>query len=620
NHLAPSMGKEAKMSLGGFANRIAHVNLNTGKVDFKPIPEEWAQKYIGGRGLGVKYVFDNGPQVDPLSPENILCFINGPLTGTEVNLSGRMAVVTKSPLTHTITDSHHGGWSAARLRWAGFDGIIVKGKAENPVYIYIHDDKVEILDASDVWGMGVHDTVAHFQEKYGEKDLSVITIGQAGENLSRFACWINEDDRASGRGGTGCVGGSKNLKAILIKAPKAIPKAANREAFRAAHEQALEQLMDERFVTSPRKGGLSVYGTNVLMNMVNVIGGMPTKNSQLTYFEPHENISGEYVEENILVNDPTCHACPVACKKEVEIKEGPYAGLRMESVEYESAWALGANCDNDDVAGVAKTIDQCNDYGLDTIEMGNVLSAYMEAAQRGYLNGDGLEWGDVGGMVETIRKVAFREGIGDLLAEGTERAAKTWGHPEIAMTVKGQAIPAYDPRGIKGMGIGYATSNRGACHLRGYTPAAEVVANVLYTTDLTDPLEWKGKGELTVIFQNVHTMTDCLDVCKFATFSETLDTFAAQYSAVTGVEVDADYLLKVGERVYNLERYYNNLAGFGEGSDYLPERFLKEPSTGPGSEGQICELPEMLEEYYEARGWENGVVPEIKLKELGIID
>ncbi|MGD8751790.1 MAG: aldehyde ferredoxin oxidoreductase family protein [Anaerolineales bacterium] len=608
------------MSLGGFANRIAHVNLNTGKVDFKPIPEEWAQKYIGGRGLGVKYVFDNGPQVDPLSPENILCFINGPLTGTEVNLSGRMAVVTKSPLTHTITDSHHGGWSAARLRWAGFDGIIVKGKAENPVYIYIHDDKVEILDASDVWGMGVHDTVAHFQEKYGEKDLSVITIGQAGENLSRFACWINEDDRASGRGGTGCVGGSKNLKAILIKAPKAIPKAANREAFRAAHEQALEQLMDERFVTSPRKGGLSVYGTNVLMNMVNVIGGMPTKNSQLTYFEPHENISGEYVEENILVNDPTCHACPVACKKEVEIKEGPYAGLRMESVEYESAWALGANCDNDDVAGVAKTIDQCNDYGLDTIEMGNVLSAYMEAAQRGYLNGDGLEWGDVGGMVETIRKVAFREGIGDLLAEGTERAAKTWGHPEIAMTVKGQAIPAYDPRGIKGMGIGYATSNRGACHLRGYTPAAEVVANVLYTTDLTDPLEWKGKGELTVIFQNVHTMTDCLDVCKFATFSETLDTFAAQYSAVTGVEVDADYLLKVGERVYNLERYYNNLAGFGEGSDYLPERFLKEPSTGPGSEGQICELPEMLEEYYEARGWENGVVPEIKLKELGIID
>jgi aldehyde:ferredoxin oxidoreductase len=614
------MGKEAKMSLGGFANRIAHVNLNTGKVDFKPIPEEWAQKYIGGRGLGVKYVFDNGPQVDPLSPENILCFINGPLTGTEVNLSGRMAVVTKSPLTQTITDSHHGGWSAARLRWAGFDGIIVKGKAENPVYIYIHDDKVEILDASDVWGMGVHDTVAHFQEKYGEKDLSVITIGQAGENLSRFACWINEDDRASGRGGTGCVGGSKNLKAILIKAPKAIPKAANREAFRAAHEQALEQLMDERFVTSPRKGGLSVYGTNVLMNMVNVIGGMPTKNSQLTYFEPHENISGEYVEENILVNDPTCHACPVACKKEVEIKEGPYAGLRMESVEYESAWALGANCDNDDVAGVAKTIDQCNDYGLDTIEMGNVLSAYMEAAQRGYLNGDGLEWGDVGGMVETIRKVAFREGIGDLLAEGTERAAKTWGHPEIAMTVKGQAIPAYDPRGIKGMGIGYATSNRGACHLRGYTPAAEVVANVLYTTDLTDPLEWKGKGELTVIFQNVHTMTDCLDVCKFATFSETLDTFAAQYSAVTGVEVDADYLLKVGERVYNLERYYNNLAGFGEGSDYLPERFLKEPSTGPGSEGQICELPEMLEEYYEARGWENGVVPEIKLKELGIID
>ncbi|MCK4978421.1 MAG: hypothetical protein KAS36_15920, partial [Anaerolineales bacterium] len=448
----------------------------------------------------------------------------------------------------------------------------------------------------------------------------VITIGQAGENLSRFACWVNEDDRASGRGGTGCVGGSKNLKAVVIKAEKAMPKPVNQEAWKTAHDQALAQLMDERVVTSPKKGGLSVYGTNVLMNMVNVIGAMPTKNSQFTYFEPHEKISGEYVQENILVANPTCHACPVACKKEVEITEGPYAGLRMESVEYESAWALGANCDNDNVASVAKMIDQCNDYGFDTIEMGNVLSVYMEASEKGYTNGaGGLNWGDYEAMVATIDKIAMREGIGDLLADGSERTAKSWGHPEISMTVKGMAIPAYDPRGIKGMGIAYATSNRGACHLRGYTPAAEVVANVLGPTDLTDPLDWKGKGELTFIFQNVHTVTDCMNVCKFATFAESLDTFAAQYSAMTGVEVDVDFLLKVGERVYNLERYYNNLAGFGEGSDYLPERFLKEPSTGPGSEGQVCELAEMLEEYYEKRGWENGVVPESKLKELDII-
>ncbi|MFC2025660.1 aldehyde ferredoxin oxidoreductase family protein [Chloroflexota bacterium] len=609
------------MTLGGFADRVGFIDLTEGKVTFDAIPEDWKRKFIGGRGVGVKYVFDNGVDVDPLSPDNILCFMNGPLTGTEVNMSGRMAVVTRSPLTGTVTDSHHGGWSAARLRWAGYDGLVVKGKAESPVYIYIHDDEVEILDASQVWGNGVHDTVKFFQEKYGEKDLSIISIGQAGENLSKFACWVNEDDRASGRGGTGCVGGSKNLKAIVIKAEKAMPKAKNREAWKGAHAQALAEIMSEDVITSPRKGALSVHGTNVLMNMVNAIGSMPTKNSQFTFFETHENLSGERVKETILVNDPTCHACPVACKKEVEIVEGPYKGLRMESLEYESAWAFGANCGNDDVASVAKLIDQCNDYGLDTIEMGNVLSVYQEASEKGYTNGDGgLAWGDYEAMVDTVRNTAFREGVGDLLANGTERAAKKWGHPEIAMTVKGMSIPAYDPRGIKGMGIGYATSNRGACHLRGYTPAGEVVGNVLGPAEITDPLEWEGKGKLAIIFQHVHTVTDCLDICKFATFAESLDTFAAQYQAITGAEADAGYLLEVGERVFNLERYYNNLAGFREGSDYLPERFLTEPSQGPGSEGHVCELDDMLAEYYEERGWMDGVVPESKLRELEIIE
>jgi aldehyde:ferredoxin oxidoreductase len=406
----------------------------------------------------------------------------------------------------------------------------------------------------------------------------------------------------------------------VIKGEKKIPKAANFELWKEVQSKTMAQLNDESVVTSPRKGGLSVYGTNVLMNMVNEIGAMPTKNSQLTFFEPHEDISGETIEETILVNDPTCHACPVACKKEVEITEGPYKGLRMESFEYESAWALGANCDNNYAAGVAKLIDLCNDYGFDTIEMGNVLSVYMEATEKGFTNGGGnLDWGEHQDMVALVPKIAAREGIGDVLTKGAERTAKYFGHPEIAMTVKGLAIPAYDPRGIKGMGLGYATSNRGACHLRAYTPAAEVVGNVLGPAEITDPLEWKGKGELTIVFQNVHTVTDCLDVCKFATFAESMDTFAEQYSAVTGKPADADYLLKVGERVFNLERHYNNLAGFREGSDYLPERFLNEPSTSVGSEGQVCELDLMLEEYYQARGWEDGVVPESKLRELEII-
>jgi aldehyde:ferredoxin oxidoreductase len=243
----------------------------------------------------------------------------------------------------------------------------------------------------------------------------------------------------------------------------------------------------------------------------------------------------------------------------------------------------------------------------------------MEATERGLLDGDGLVWGDAAGMLELLKKIALRDGLGDALANSPAKAAKHWGAPEISMSVKGMSIPAYDPRGIKGMGIAYATSNRGACHLRAYTPAAEVIGNVLGPSEVSDPLEFEGKGKLTVIFQNVHTVTDCLDVCKFATFAVSLDGFAAQYAAITGNPMDVDDLLKVGERVYNLERHYNNLAGFGEGSDYLPERFLKEPSDGPGSEGQVCELDAMLAEYYAERGWVNGVVPESKLKELEII-
>ncbi|WP_423226696.1 aldehyde ferredoxin oxidoreductase family protein [Candidatus Amarolinea aalborgensis] len=609
------------MNMGGYTNRVAWVDLTTGSVDYRPIAEEDARKYIGARGLGVKYVFDNGPQVDALSPENILCFMNGPLTGTDVNLSGRMAVVTKSPLTDTITDSHHGGWSAARLKWAGFDGLVFKGKAEKPVYAYVEKGQVTLYDASDLWGKHVHETIQILQERHGgPKDLSVITIGPAGENLVKFGCWMNENDRASGRGGTGCVGGSKHLKAIVIKGDHADrPRPADKEAFKAAQKVALQQLMDDRVLTSPRKGGLSVYGTNVLMNITSTMGALPVRNGQVTSFGEHADLlSGEHVKATILVNDPTCHACPVACKKEVDVTEGPFK-VHMESVEYEPAWSLGAFCGNDDVAAVAYLIDRANDYGFDAIEIGTVMAMYMEVTQRGYANGEGLAWGDTHAMVEMARKIAFREGVGNILAEGTGKAAALLGHPELGMHAKGQGIPAYDPRGIKGMGLGYATSNRGACHLRGYSPAAEVAGNVLGPGGKVDPLAWEGKGNLLFVFQNVHAMTDCLDVCKFATFAESLDSFAAQFAAITGAPCTAADLLTAGERVYNLERYYNNLNGFREGSDTLPKRFLEEASTMPGSDGHVCELDKMLEEYYQVRGWVNGVVPEAKLKELQIL-
>jgi aldehyde:ferredoxin oxidoreductase len=615
------------MAIGGFKDKVAWVNLTDGSVEYKGINEEDAKKYLGARGLGVKYVFDNGPEVDPLSPDNILCVMNGPLSGTDVNMSGRLAVVTKSPLTGTVTDSHMGGWTAAKLKWAGFDGLVFKGKAEKPVYAYVENGELTLHDASDVWGQGVDETLQTLTERHGGSAkggkgvVDGMAIGPAGENLVKFACWVNIDERAAGRGGTGAVAGSKNLKAIIIKGERSgKPQPANKEADKEARKVALKAIMAEENITSPRKGGLSVYGTNVLMNITESIGGLPTRNSQLAGFgaENAEKISGEYVREHILVEEPTCHACPVACKKEVEVTEGPFK-VRMESVEYEPAWSLGANCGNNDINSVAFMIDLANKYGFDAIEIGQVLSVYMEASQRGYTNGDGnLEWGDTAGMVEAIHKLVRREGVGEKLAEGPANAARLFGHPELAMSVKGQAIPAYDPRGMKGMGIAYATSNRGACHLRAYTPAAELGV-MPFGSLKVDPLAWEGKGGLTKVFQDVHAVSDSLDLCKFSAFAEGMDEYAAQFNGVTGLDYSSDELLKCGERVYNLERYYNNLAGFAEGSDYLPKRFTEEPSTVPGSEGHVAELDQMLEEYYAERGWVNGVVPEEKLKELDII-
>jgi len=399
------------MKLGGYADRVGRVDLTSGAVAYEGINEDDARKYIGGRGLGVKYVFDNGPTVDPLSPDNLLCFMVGPLTGTDVTMSGRMAIVTKSPLTGTVTDSHHGGWSGARFRWAGFDGILFKGKSEKPVYAYVENGKVELRDASDLWGKGVHDTVKALLGRHGD-DVSVIAIGQGGENLVRYAAFINENDRASGRGGTGAVAGSKNLKAVVIKAKKDLPKAKDKDAFKAAHSHALAAIMDESTAVSPRKGGLSVLGTNSLMNVSNVIGALPTRNAQLTSFPTAREISGEKIKETILVADPTCHACPVACKKEVET-HGKYA-VHMESFEYESAWSLGANCANDNRDSIAFLINLCNDYGMDTIEHGNVLSMAMEASEKGLIK-ERIPWADPDKMIELTHQVGQRQGLGDML-------------------------------------------------------------------------------------------------------------------------------------------------------------------------------------------------------------
>ncbi|MGE5701257.1 MAG: aldehyde ferredoxin oxidoreductase family protein [Clostridia bacterium] len=602
------------MTIGGFKNREILVNLSTGSVDYREINEELAKTYIGGRGLGVKYMLDNGPKVEAFSEENLLCLMTGPVTGSRSSMSGRLCMVTKSPLTGTVTDSHMGGWSAARLKWAGIDNVIFRGKSDKPVYLYIENGQGELKDASDLWGQGTRATVKAMQERYGKDDLSVICIGQAGENLVRYAGFINEHDRAAGRGGTGAVAGYKNLKAIVIKAAQKgnMPTPVQEEEYKKANQKALKAIM-EGGLTAPKKGGLSVYGTNVLTSIINEVGALPTMNSKYTTWEAAEGHSGETVNATLLVADNTCHACPVACKKEVEVKEGKYK-TRVESFEYESGWALGANCGVSDAAPISYLINMCNEYGFDTIELGNTLSCMMEAYEKG-LTEEKIDWGDADRMIELTEMLVFRKGIGDVLADGAARAAKHFGDENLAMVVKGQSIPAYDPRGIQGIGLGYATSNRGACHLRGYTVASEI-AGIPMPTDRLKP---EGKGELLKVFQDLLAFSDSMNICKFSSFSENAENYAEQYSTMTGLEVTADDVMKIGERIYNLERHYNNLAGFDKREDdYLPKRFTDEPATG-NSAGYVSRMDIMLEEYYQVRGWENGVVPEQKLKELSIL-
>jgi len=617
---------------------VARVDLSNGDVGYEGIDDDDAKKYIGGRGLGVKYVFEAGPDVDPLGPDNVLSFTNGPLTGTQTVMSGRIAICTKSPLTGTVTDSHHGGWSGARLKWAGFDALLFEGQADEPVYAYVEDGEVELRDASHVWGKGVHETIETLgQEVDGSvgKNVSIMAIGPGGENEVRYACIVNEDDRASGRGGTGCVMGNKNVKAVVVKSGTKMPKPADPETFQKGYRQAME-VIRESDITGPGEGGLSVYGTNVLMNLTEEIDALPTQNARYTSTASEatgspeapnidsELVSGEWVRENILVDEPTCHSCPVACKKETEVSatvKGHEMNVRGESFEYESAWALGPNSMNDDADKVAVMIDRCNDMGVDTIDTGNTLAMAMEMTEEGALDelGEGIDWGDADEMVEMIERIAHREeGLPDHLANGPDHMAEAFDAHEYSLAVKGQTIAAYDPRTMKGMAIGFATSNRGACHLRAYTPSAEILG----VPEKVDPYAWEGKGQLAVVFQDLHAISDSFDICKFNAFAEGIEEYVLQYNGVTGLDVTEDELLEAGERVYTLERYYNNLAGFDGEDDSLPGRFVEGhenaiPAQGP-AEGELAELDLLKEEYYEERGWVDGVVPDEKLDELGI--
>jgi len=605
--------------VGGYMGKFVRVDLTNQKVKvenlFDYLPEQVLRSWIGGRGLGVYLMLKEvDPKVDPLSPKNKAFVMTGPVTGIASGLeAGRWCSVTKSPETNTIHDSQSGGKFGPYLKFAGFDFVVLEGASETPVYLYLEEGKAELRDAKHLWGRDTHLTTKMLQEEHGE-DISVACIGPAGENLCKIACIINEEGRAAGRGGHGAVWGSKKLKAIVAK-PGLKPKPADEEKLKEVVREALEK----KKASGVTNEALPKYGTAVLVNIINEAGIFPTNNFQKGQFEHAANISGETIAEKILVRRQPCWGCAIACGRWTRITEPPYQG-EGDGPEYETVWALGANTGVGDLAAVTKANFLCNELGLDTISTGNAIAVAMELYEKGYipkekLEGIELKFGNEGALVEMVWRIAYRSGIGDELAEGGYRLAKKYGRPEIAPQVRGQCLPAYDPRGVQGHALAYATSNRGGCHLRAYMISPEILG----VPEKLDPLKTEGKPKWVKEFQDGFATLDSMVVCKFVTFAYWVDDLAKQLSAVTGWDVTPEEFMAIGERIWNAERVFNILS-FGDGKEYdkLPERFTKTAMPAGPIAGHTARLDEMLPEYYKLRGWVDGRPTRETLERLGL--
>ncbi|KCZ73353.1 aldehyde:ferredoxin oxidoreductase [Candidatus Methanoperedens nitroreducens] len=600
--------------------KILKVDLTACGYETQLLDERTARGYLGGRGLGTKILYDEQPAgVDPLSPENIIVFATGPLTGTRTPSSGRHFVVSKSPATGGITFTSSGGTWSAELRKAGYDAIVVKGTAERPVYLWIEDGDVELRDAGSFWGKLVSETDEGIR-KETHNEAKVLCIGPAGEKRLSIAAIMNEKYRAAGRTGLGAVMGSKNLKAIAVKGEKNIEVADGIGLSRAVNK-AMKKI-SESGVTK-EDGGLNAYGTAVLTNIMNASGIYPTKNFQTGTFSDAENISGERMAETILKEKTACYECPIECGRWVDVKSGKYSGVKGESLEYETSWAFGGQCGVNDLGALAKANYLCNEYGLDTISTGSTIGFAMELVDRGIISKDeaGLDlvFGNDEAMIKMIEMMGRREGFGAILADGTRAASKRIGRGSeyYAMQVKGLELPAYDPRGAFGLGLNFATANRGGCHVSGYTIAAEILG-VPLKADPFDSTE--KKVDLTILFQNLTASVDSSVNCLFLTFALGADDYADMIRYVTGWQnYSSEEFLATGERIFALERLFNKREGFGRKDDTLPQRLLKEPMPEGAPKGKSHPLEGMLDRYYVRRGYDTEGHPEQEtLKRLGL--
>jgi len=596
----------------GYVGKILRINLKDRTVKTEALNLDEAKKYVGGRGLGTKILTDEvDPTIDALSPENKLIIANGPLTGTPTPASGRYMVVTKSPLTGTVASSNSGGFWGAELKFAGYDVIIIEDKSEKPVYINIEDDKVEIRDAAHLWGKVVSETTDILEKECADK-VKVLTIGPGGERLSRIAAIMNDRDRAAGRSGVGAVMGSKNLKAITVKGSSQ-PKIYDEEKHKELFSDSIKKIK-ENGVTGQ---GLPTYGTAVLVNIINESGALPTKNFQLSYDEKADDISGETLAEKYLIKKTACYRCPIACGRYVKIGENEGGGP-----EYETIWAFGSDCGVSNMEAIIEANYWCNEYGIDTISTGSTIAAAMELYEKGYikdeeLDGMDLKFGNDKAIVEWTKKMGQVEGFGAKMAEGSYRLAESYGVPEFSMTVKKQELPAYDPRGIQGQGVQYATSNRGGCHVRGYLISPEILG----LPEKLDRLSLEGKAAWTKIFQDLTATIDSLGFCLFTSFALGAEDYANITNAVCGTDHTAETILEAGERIWNIEKLFNLKSGVDPSEDKLPKRLLEEPIVEGPSKGWVHKLDQLLPQYYVERGWdERGIPTAERLIKLDITD
>ena len=610
--------------------KVLRVNLTKGTCTPEPLNMKWADEYLGSRGLATKYlVSEIDPKVDPLSPENKMIMSTGPLTGTMASTGGRYTVVTKGPLTGAIACSNSGGHFGAEMKFAGWDMIIFEGKSAKPVYLYVENGKAELRDASHLWGKSVWDTEEIIKKSHQDPQIRVSSIGRAGENGVLYAAIMNDLHRAAGRSGVGAVMGSKNLKAVAIRGTQGVSGIKNFPEFLKVTTEK-KKILVENAVTGQ---GLPTYGTQVLMNVINELGGLPTRNHRDVQFESAGKISAEAMHEKRptdgkaqLLTNQACFGCTIACGRVSQMDQGHFTVVNKPEywgasggLEYEAAWALGAANGVGDLEALQYANLLCNEEGIDPISFGATVGAAMELYEMGVLTKEqiGIEapFGSAQALAKLTEMTVHGEGFGKELGLGSKRLCAKYGHPELSMSVKGQEFPAYDSRAIQGMGLTYATSNRGACHLRSYTVASEVLGIPIKT----DPLTTEGKPGLVKAFQDATAVFDAAGLCIFTSFAWSLADVQPQIEAACEGDWSMEKLNLVGERIWNMEKQFNLAAGFTKKDDNLPPRLTTEPAkTGP-AKGLVNGLKKMLPEYYELRGWDKDGVPKADtLARLGL--